>query len=476
MTVRIRRSVHSLPAGDDTLDWYRRAVGALLERDTADPRSWLYMGAVHGNPFGQVPPGAAPFWDQCQHQTWFFLPWHRGYITAFEAVIAATVADLGGPADWALPYWNYSEDLVDQPRARLMPDAFLAPRMPDGSPNRLFSRRRAVAGGDFNLDPGVVDLGALDEPAFTSSAPGATAGFGGPRSGFNHFGGPNGALESVPHNIVHTRIGGPTGFMSDPATAALDPIFWLHHCNIDRLWEVWRRRPGNATPNDPQWLSAVRFDMHDGDGQPFSFTPADMLDTEQVLHGYVYDTLPPVPAQIPTEGVEMAEAEDTPELAGASDGATRLSGDVTRARVSMQTRMSRKSFTESALTTPRRVLLNLENVTGHGVPDDYAVFVDLDDDDLPPLRVGMLTTFGIERATDPDRDHGGAGLTQVFDITRAADRLNLTEGSADDLRVTFVRAGGAAISEGVPAGMEELVRDEPHESGVEVGRISVYFQ
>ena len=32
------------------------------------------------------------------------------------------MAKLGGPADWALPYWNYSEDLAVQPKARLMPD------------------------------------------------------------------------------------------------------------------------------------------------------------------------------------------------------------------------------------------------------------------------------------------------------------------------------------------------------------------
>src|SRR5256885_10879756 len=46
-------------------------------------------------------------WDQCQHGTWYFLPWHRGYLAAFEAIVAKTVKELGGPADWALPYWNY---------------------------------------------------------------------------------------------------------------------------------------------------------------------------------------------------------------------------------------------------------------------------------------------------------------------------------------------------------------------------------
>ena len=52
-------------------------------------------------------PTIAQFWNQCQHGSWYFLPWHRGYLLAFEANIRAAVVQLGGPDDWALPYWNY---------------------------------------------------------------------------------------------------------------------------------------------------------------------------------------------------------------------------------------------------------------------------------------------------------------------------------------------------------------------------------
>ncbi len=61
--------------------------------------------------------------------------------------------------------------------------------------------------------------------------------------------GDEGFLEHSPHDNVHGDIGGALnnvfnnrlaqGLMSNPCTAALDPIFWLHHANIDRLWEVW---------------------------------------------------------------------------------------------------------------------------------------------------------------------------------------------------------------------------------------------
>ena len=125
MAVRIRKSVWSLPQGDPVITWYRKAVETLIAKPRTDPTSWVYMAFVHGVPPGQQKPTPTNgFWDQCQHQSWFFLSWHRGYVTAFEAVIAKTIADLGGPQDWALPYWNYSESLATNPNARLMPPDF----------------------------------------------------------------------------------------------------------------------------------------------------------------------------------------------------------------------------------------------------------------------------------------------------------------------------------------------------------------
>ncbi|EGN95736.1 hypothetical protein SERLA73DRAFT_142638, partial [Serpula lacrymans var. lacrymans S7.3] len=46
-----------------------------------------------------------------------------------------------------------------------------------------------------------------------------------------------GSLEGV-HNNVHQYLGG-NGHMSDPDYAAFDPIFFLHHCNVDRLFSLW---------------------------------------------------------------------------------------------------------------------------------------------------------------------------------------------------------------------------------------------
>ncbi|QSS48849.1 photo-regulated tyrosinase [Histoplasma capsulatum var. duboisii H88] len=43
------------------------------------------------------------------------------------------------------------------------------------------------------------------------------------------------------HNNVHGWVGGNyTGHMSEIPVATFDPLFWLHHCNIDRMWAIWQ--------------------------------------------------------------------------------------------------------------------------------------------------------------------------------------------------------------------------------------------
>lgn len=477
MSVRVRRSIWSLPPGDPAITWYRRAVAELIRRPSSQPSSWRYLAAVHGVPQAMAIPSAAkPFWDQCQHQNWFFLPWHRGYVASFEAVVARTIVELGGPGDWALPYWDYSEDLATNPNARLMPPDFRDRRLPDGSPNALWSTRAVVPNGDFNLDASVVTLAALNLGTFANATPGVPSGFGGPPTSFNPGTG-NGALENLPHNRIHTRIGGAGGFMSDPSTAALDPIFWLHHANIDRLWEVWRNMDGHHSPSDPPWLTGNPFRMHDGQDQPFSFDSEDMLDTTQVLHGYRYDGVP-VARETPVAAVVEVAVTETgePELVGENPGPTALTEDVTRTVVAVRPARAAGAVVEGARRRLRRVYLNLENITGTGVPGDFKVYVDKPDDDQEPALAGVMTTFGLERASDPGRAHGGSGLNQVLDITELAARLGLTRDDAADLRVSFEREGAAPSHDEAPPGLEDYARSDRRAPEIRVGRVSLFYR
>ncbi len=476
MAVRIRKSVYSLANNDAALDWYAQAVGAMKNRDYLDPTSWWYMGAVHGNPNMTPPPDGATFWDQCQHRTWYFLPWHRGYVAAFEAMIAKEVTALGGPDDWALPYWDYSQNLTVNPDARTLPPQFRPRFHTDGTENPLWAPRNMFPDGFFGLSDFDVDLGALADPVFTDPT-GFAPGFGGPAVLKNVFGTINGELENIPHNVVHGRIG---GWMGSTDTAAFDPIFWLHHCNIDRLWDEWLVSDAmHFNPTDTAWSSDVSFDMHDGDGNPFTYTSADTENTTTFMHGYKYDSIPvpsfSIPSPGPTEG-DIILAEVEPELAGTSRGPVKLESGVTRAPVDLSTDGLTKSFTESALPTPIKVFLRLENVRGTGVPSDYEVYVDIDGDAVEPLRVGTLGTFGISKASSPDSAHGGNGITQLYEITYAADRLKLTDANTSEVQVSFREIERGPQPEAGLMQIPGAKMPDPEEPGVEVGRIAIYFE
>ena len=82
-------------AGGETWDpvllAYAEAVAVMQGRNPDDPTSWVYQAAVHDM---IDPPIADRFLARCQHNSWFFLPWHRSYLAYFEGVVRAAMADL----------------------------------------------------------------------------------------------------------------------------------------------------------------------------------------------------------------------------------------------------------------------------------------------------------------------------------------------------------------------------------------------
>jgi hypothetical protein len=91
-------------------------------------------------------------------------------------------------------------------------------------------------------------------------------------STWSNFAGP---INGV-HGSVHIWVG---GLMSSPGTAAADPIFWMHHANLDRLWWVWQTTPGNAGKNPP--LSGASAVM-----DPWTYTEADTRDIGTLGYNY----------------------------------------------------------------------------------------------------------------------------------------------------------------------------------------------
>ena len=495
----VRQNVYD-PAAAETVEWYGKAVAALQQEPIATRQSWTFFAAMHGivprwwTTFGWTitpPPPQADqdtFWNQCQHQSWYFLPWHRGYILAFESMIRQTVVGLGGPESWALPYWDY-----DNPAQTALPPAFA------NSQNPLYIQRRYGPDGDGNvyIPPDTINTEAMTDPQFsgTEQAPE----FGGIETDplFSHSGNTNGDLENQPHNYVHGLVGGfiqntnpnlwqNNGLMSMPPTAALDPIFWLHHCNIDRLWEGWNTL-GNANPTDPKWLQGPAgsgerpFVMPMPDGTEWTYTPNDVVDIAAL--GYRYDALPTAPAPAPSiflrrlgaapadeRSAAMTEEKPKTELVGASKSRISLARRTTvPVRIDSEGAGRVQEGFAAALgaarpARPGRVFLNLENVRGAANSMTYKVYVNVPEgenaEDHPERLAGTIGLFGISRATEGDGPHGGNGVSFSLDITRVLGDLHLEENfDPSALRVELVPRTETGVAPDVTVDRVSIYRE-----------------
>lgn len=491
-----RREVRKLgEPWNETLLWYSRAVGALSQRPLTDKLSWRYLAAMHDfdlplwKRLGYYADGEAfppndeiedHYWQQCQHQSWYFLPWHRAYLLSFERIVRATVKSLGGPSDWSLPYWNYSSN---QANARMLPAAFTQLTMPGGEKNWLYVEARY---GNEVRQASASLVGRLEDNDFVGVDAGPLAAFGGPKTSFSLSGDSEGLIEALPHDFVHVDVGGRGGLMSDPRTAALDPIFWLHHANIDRLWAVWLARSNlNKNPTDPAWLDGPTdrvFAVFDEMGQDMHSHPRDVLDLDAL--GYQYDDISDPLAgtsrhqtrmrlfnlELPIDfgGIAMPK-KSVPEVIGATDRKLSLGSNPTSARIMLSKPAAQKvkrSLTEATLMSlharePDRVFLRLENITGDNGAATFDVYVSPPDGSSQEQLAGRFALFGLERASDKNLEHGGGGLTKVVEITDLVDKLHVQgQELPDALDVRLVPTNEVQESDHITVGQVSIVRQE----------------
>ena len=451
----------------DTMLWYARAVGELRTRAFDQRTSWTYLGAIHEiDPQGWLDQGILPptppvppqseirlMFNQCQHAGWFFLPWHRGYLHAFEAILGDWIADQGGPADWALPYWSYLNSA--DPNARHIPQEFLDPTLPDGGDNPLADARRGPATqlGPQPWVPTDISLTAQTSESVYTSEPG-TLGYGGPISGFAQQGNAYGANESDPHNLVHVMIGGdsspdPQGWMWDPNFAALDPVFWVHHCNVDRLWAAWMTDPTHTQEDSRPWRNGPfprQFTMPDPDGGLTVFIPADTLPGAPLAP--TYDNLvdgtgiaPPVPGG-PAMAAAAPASAGRSVLVGANAGALTVGNAPVRSLIAM---VVRPDATALRAMGGERVYLNLEGVKGNKASGVLNVILTAPGGDPTEASADAVKTvafFGLANATSAEGPHAGNGLSATVEITEIARRLQ-ADRPLDEIEAHVAQPGGS---------------------------------
>ncbi|MEL7533301.1 MAG: tyrosinase family protein, partial [Bacteroidota bacterium] len=273
----------------------KKGIEVMMSRDSTDPTSWIYQAKIHGT----IAKDPLPTWNKCKHRSYFFLSWHRMYVYYFERILR----EAAGDPNLTIPYWDYSD-----PNSSALPEAFRnfpskpenavirAPGLDNGQcclENYVVSTKMAMQQQLFYSDSTVKDTGRIPGGRTISLS------FGGMK--VNHpdsMGLYFSAFENQPHNLLHLAVGGfvwdkqdslkinGIGHMSDPRRAALDPVFWLHHSNIDRLWYCWEQSGKSDPTDDSLWLETY-FHFFDENGTLVKMSGKDILDVEhQLFYSY----------------------------------------------------------------------------------------------------------------------------------------------------------------------------------------------
>lgn len=247
--VRLRKNILKLTAQE--LNDFRNALEGLYEVSAQggndDERGYQWIAGIHGFP--------APVY--CQHGNLNFPTWHRAYLYEYEQRLQDQNPNV------MLPYWEW--DAEDASTIGIPPafadQTYVDLVTGDTKPNPLYSAFSQVTGNQTSRNPGP-DSGLAPLRQQVIFAEGQQT--------YDRF---SPALEQ-PHNGLHVWVGGDMGSVP---RSSYDPIFYCHHCNVDRQWFEWQRQNGNSTVPDSvkNWVTA-----------PFNYTGEQTLDA--AFFGYTY--------------------------------------------------------------------------------------------------------------------------------------------------------------------------------------------
>ena len=288
--MRIRRNVKFLSSADKGR--FANAVVALKGQPSVlhpgNPQLSRYddYPEIHMNAMM-----ASPGWA---HRLPAFFPWHREMLLQFENDLAAIDPLV------TIPYWDWPDaasnpftvdflggdgDPADSDKVKTGPFA------KGGANAWTLKVEDNVGDPDFLQRSFGTDATAMSLPTASDVDTALSVDH---YDSFPWSGSSSGVRANVEnnlHNLVHRWVSGTMGMMTSPN----DPVFWLHHCNIDRLWAVWQRLHPGASPYLPAGGAAQGHNLMDAmifnDTPPApwagTFTPASVVEHHAL--GYQYD-------------------------------------------------------------------------------------------------------------------------------------------------------------------------------------------
>ena len=213
--------------------------------------------ALHGAVMAVRTPRSGIHGINFAHGNIGFLPWHRQYLRAFESALRAEMPEA------TIPYWDWSDEIdaigklftpeflghLNWGNPRHICDGVLqyelpSAQRPDWWPRNLEGFRvnqyleeglgSALSRGstERTWPPTEPMLRALVELGANQHSPGNAHPL------WTFWSILEQGAQQLPqtHNAGHRFIGGHMGGAYSPN----DPIFWLHHANVDRMWDAWQ--------------------------------------------------------------------------------------------------------------------------------------------------------------------------------------------------------------------------------------------
>lgn len=387
----IRQPVHKLDVNSDIILAYKDAVKQMKNLPNTNPLSWEFQASIHNN--------------HCVHSNWFFLPWHRAYLYFFESICRK----LSGLESFALPYWDWTE----------------FPQIPEtfwGDNNSLFNNSRRI---NENSTASLEFIGAntinnvLELKDFDS--------FG------SHRRRGTGQLEGTPHNYIHRFISGDMVTLMSP----LDPIFWCHHANVDRIWSEWNGL-GNDNPAEKNWVNhSFNNQFVDSQGNPTEIQVEEMNSTTKL--GYTYESNNIILQNLLTNASNLP---DEIKLFSSTEFNTQPQWLENSLKLSQNNILTINEIIEEKPKSSKRVKLKIKGITPPSNEDFFVrIFINCPylTKETPindPNYIGSFTFFGTEHVLHNSMNQD---LEYIFDITdKYKNALMRQSNNSEELNVQLI--------------------------------------
>lgn len=283
---RVRRAAHAMSDADAAR--LSKAYAAMRALPDDDPRNYDQQANIHCAYCSATYQMGGTDTPLQVHGSWLFFAFHRWYIYFHERILAKLIDD----DTFYLPFWNY-----DHPDGMTVPLAYVqSSELRDDNrepscypPSTVFTDfyyyNESIRSQEEQIQANLATIyrqvvGAADTPYRFYGQPYRSG--DGPQPGY-------GTVETQPHNSLHGWTGNQKNILQKDMgalyAAARDPIFYIHHVNIDRLWEVWRGLNKDDI-DDPDYLDS-EFVFYDENAQLVKVKVRDAYDT--ISLGYQYE-------------------------------------------------------------------------------------------------------------------------------------------------------------------------------------------